>query len=191
MIKKPIRKDEWSIVLDFLSHGHYGMERAQPVAQVLGESYFSLLELIIRENINLKSQEKIYIGDDKREKVKYIRGRIDIKDLTVAAKEELPAAVEYIVTKKPEPFLNFFNKGGPITTRLHQIELLPGVGRRHLWAIIEERKKKPFESFNDLKKRVPLLPDPEQMIIKRIMAELENKDKYRIFVPKVEKFKQH
>lgn len=189
MLKKEIKKDDWVIVLDFLSHGHHGMERSQPVAQAVGEKYFSLLELIIRDSINPNPEEKIYIGEDKREKVKYIRGRIAVKDLTVAAKDELPIAVEKIVAARPQQFLDFFNKSGPISTRLHQIELLPGVGKKHLWAIIDERKQKLFKSFSELKKRVPLLPDPERMIVKRILDELENKDKYRLFVPRIEKLK--
>ncbi len=57
----------------------------------------------------------------------------------------------------------------------------------HLWAIIDERKSKPFESFTEIKKRVPLLPDPEKMVIKRIIGEMEDKDKYRVFVPRMEK----
>lgn len=190
MERKEIKKDEWAFVLDFLSHGHYGMERSQPVAQVLGDEYFSLLEIIVRENSTLKTQDKVYIGDGKREKVKYIRGRINFDDLTAAAKEELSYIIESLIEKRPEKFLNFFNKSGQITTRLHQLELLPGIGKRHLWAIIDERKVKEFDSFNDLKKRVPLLPNPEKMISKRIIEELQDRDKYRIFVPRIEKKKE-
>jgi len=98
--------------------------------------------------------------------------------------------VEHIVKSNPKKFLEFFNKAGPITTRLHQLELLPGVGKKHLWAIIAAKKEKEFESFEDLKKRVSMLPDPEKMIIKRILEELEDKDKYRIFVPRFEKSKK-
>lgn len=188
-MKKEIKKDEWAVVLDFLSHGHYGMSRSQPMAQVLGEKYFSLLEVIVREGQTLKLQERVYIGDGKREKIKYIAGRIEVKELTVAAKEELEDNVKAIVKKNPKQFLEFFNKSGPVTTRLHQIELLPGIGRKHLWAIISDRKDKPFESFADLKKRVPLLPDPMKMIMRRILDELDDKDKYRIFVPRIEKGK--
>ena len=159
------------------------------MAQVLGEKYFSLLEVIVREGKSLKPEERVYIGDSKREKVKYIAGRISVKELTVAAKEELEDNVEGIVKKNPKQFLDFFNKAGSITTRLHQIELLPGIGRKHLWAIISERKNKPFGSFGDLKKRVPLLPDPMKMMVRRILDELEDKDKYRIFVPRMEKSK--
>ena len=185
--RKPIRKDDWAIVLDFLSHGHSSMDRSQPVAHVVGEKYFSLLEVIVRDEVTLSIGDRIYIGDGKRDNVKYIRGRIGIADLTVSARGEIEDIIEDIIKKTPDKFLDFFNKSGNITTRLHQLELLPGVGKRHLWAIIDERKIKPFESFDDIKKRVPLLPDPEKMLIRRVIEELEDKDKYRIFVPRMEK----
>lgn len=186
-MKKELKKDEWAIVLDFLSHGYYGMKISQPVAQVLGENYFSLLEVIIREGVYLKVGQKIYIGDGKRDEVKFIKRRIDYRDLTGGSKEEVEDIVKEIIKVKPERFINFFNDAGPITTRLHQLELLPGIGKKHLWAIINARKEKPFEGFEDIKKRVTMLPDPEKMVIKRIMEELEDKDKYRIFVPRFEK----
>ena len=112
-------------------------------------------------------------------------------DLTAASKEELTYIIENVIEKTPERFLVFFNKSGQITTRLHQLELLPGIGKRHLWAIIDERKVKEFKTFDDLKKRVPLLPNPEKMISKRIIDELQDNDKYRIFVPRIEKKKRY
>ena len=189
--KKPIRKDDWAVVLDFLSHGHHGMDRSLPVAQIIGETYFSLLEVIIREDVNLKVGDRVYIGDGKRDQVKYIRGRIEPHQLTVSAKQEMPIIVKEIVDKKPDRFIEFFNKSGSVSTRLHQIELLPGIGRKHLWAILDERKVKPFESFEDLKKRVQLLPNPEKTIIKRVLDELDDKDKHRLFVPRFEKTNKH
>jgi len=187
MTDKIIKKDDQAVVLDFLARGHYGMQRSEPVAQVIGEKYFSLLEVITREDLALKPGDPVYIGDGKRTDVKYIRKRINYADLTVGGKEELPDIVGKIVDKNPPMFLQFFNKSGPITTRLHQLELLPGIGKKHLWAIIDQRKVKAFDSFGDLKKRVPLLPNPEKLIVRRILEELEDKDKYRIFVPRWEK----
>ena len=185
VIAKPIKKDDWAIVLDYLARGHHGMQRSEPVAQVVGEKYFSLLEVITREDAAFKPEDRVYIGDGKRSDVKYIRKRINYDELTTSAKDEVADIVEKIVLKNPSTFLNFFNKSGPVTTRLHQLELLPGIGKRHLWAIITERKKSPFESFDDIKKRVPLLPHPEKLIVRRILGEME--DKYRIFVPRWEK----
>jgi len=48
--------------------------------------------------------------------------------------------------------------------------------------ILEARKEKLFADFNDLKTRVKLLPNPRQVVIKRILSELEGKEKYQIFV---------
>ncbi len=188
---KDIKKDDWAIVLDFLEHGHYGMSRPEPVAQVIGEIYFSLLEVILREDERTGVGERIYIGDQKRDKVKYIRERITPDKLTASAKEELQEIVDKIIREKQQYFIDFFNKAGQLTTRMHTLELLPGIGKKHLWAILEARKEKPFENFSDLKKRVSLLPDPEKMIVKRIMLELADEDKYRIFVPKFEKYERH
>ena len=187
MTVKTIKKDEWALVLDFLARGHSGMQRSEPVAQIIGDKYFSLLEVIMRENSSFKPEDKVYIGEGKRTDVKYIRKRIGYSELTAAAKEELNDIVELIVKNNPKMFLNFFNKSGPVTNRLHQLELLPGIGKRHLWGIIGERKKTPFEAFDEIKKRVPLLPHPEKLIVRRILCELEDKDKYRIFVPRWEK----
>jgi putative nucleotide binding protein len=60
--------------------------------------------------------------------------------------------------------------------------LLPGLGKKHMWEIVEQRKDKDFESFADIKKRVKLMPDPKKAIIKRILDELNGKEKHRIFV---------
>lgn len=187
---KEIKKDEWAVVLDYLQHGHYGMKRPEPVAQVLGENYFSLLEIIVRDDVKLKLGDRIYIGDKKRDEVKYIRERIKPKDLTNAAKEELVSMIEEVVHKNPQRFVEFFNQSHQLTTRMHQLELLPGIGKKHLWAIIEAKKEKPFDGFDDIKKRVSLLPNPEKMVVKRILDELDEKDKYRLFVPKFEREEQ-
>src|SRR3989338_2827068 len=189
-MEKELKKDEWGIVLDFLSHGHYSMDRSQPIAQVLGDEYFSLLEVIVREESQLKVGDRIYIGDGKREEVRYIRGRIEPNKLTGSAKAELPLIVEELVKKKAERFVGFFNKSGPVATRLHSLELLPGIGKKHLFALLEARKEKPFESFDDIKDRVPLLPDPEKMVVKRVLEEMEDLDKHRLFVPRMERTQQ-
>ncbi len=175
-------RDEWVIVIDFLPKGRVGMQRSEPIAQTMGEKYFSLLEVIPREDLELAVGERLYIGEGKRDKVRYIRGRISYQDLTVASKQELDNVVGKIVDGDQKRFVDFYNNAGPVTNRLHQLELIPGVGKKHLWGIIEARKEKPFESFEDISQRIKLLPDPKKMIIHRILEELEDKDKYKLFV---------
>ena len=48
--------------------------------------------------------------------------------------------------------------------------------------ILEERKKGPFNSFNDIKDRVPSIPDPKKMIITRILNEMQEIDRYSVFI---------
>jgi putative nucleotide binding protein len=85
------------------------------------------------------------------------------------------------IGKDPEKFLKFFNTAEAINTRLHQFELLPGFGKKHTEAILSERDKKPFESFEDLKGRVANLPDPRKAIEKRLFEEIIGKEKYLLF----------
>jgi len=175
-------KDDYAIVLDFLPHGKAGDRKAEPIAQALGEKFFNLLEIVMRDDAKIKPKDRIYTGEDKRDHVKYIRGRINYGDLTNYAKNEVEAIIKELIDKDEKRFVNFFNIAGPITTRLHSLELLPGIGKKHMWEIINERKKKQFEDFNDLQQRVQMLPDPKKTVIKRIMEELEGKDRYRLYV---------
>ena len=91
-------------------------------------------------------------------------------------------AVEEVVNMNEEKFVEFFNKAQPLSMRMHQLELLPGVGKKHMWEVIEERKNKPFADFEDLKSRVKLLPNPKQAVIKRILLEIKGEEKHKIFV---------
>ena len=177
-----VAKDDYIIVLDFLPHGKAGDRKVEPLAQAIGDKFFNLLEVVIKEDVKLKPKDRIYIGADKREEVKYIRSRIGYNELTNFAKTELEEVVKTIIEKEEKRFVNFFNRAGPITTRLHSLELLPGVGKKHMWEIIKNRRHKPFEDFTDLRRRVTMLPEPKNMIVKRVVDELEGKDRYKLFV---------
>jgi len=50
-------KDDYLIVLDFLPYGKPGDRRAEPIAQGIGEQYFNLLEVVIKEGIHLKPKD--------------------------------------------------------------------------------------------------------------------------------------
>jgi len=175
-------RDENVIVLDFLPRGH-STGRQEPLGQVIGDKYFSLLEVVVRKDMTVKPGDKVYVGDGKRDHIDHIKRRITVKDLTTFARSELPFVVEKLIKDNEPRFVEFFNNAQPISTRLHQLELLPGIGKRHMWDIIEERKKGPFTSFEDVKKRIKLMPDPLNSIKKRVMEELEDENvRFRLFV---------
>ena len=173
-------KDEYAIVLDFLAHGKAGGKEDRLV-QAIGEKNFNLLEMVAREGTHPKSGEKVYIGDGDREKIEFIKGRVTLKDLTSNASTELDYILEDLIDENQDKFLKFFNKSGPISTRQHSLELLPNVGKKHMWKIIEQRDINSFESFEDLKERVSLLPAPKKLIIKRLKKELKGGCKRYIF----------
>ncbi len=178
------QREEHAVVLDFLPHGYAydqgGMKT--PIAQALGIEHLSLLELIPKKEVHLQPQQEVYIGEGKREEIHHIKGRIDSDRLTSTAKSELQHAVQKAVEQDEARFVAFFNKAQPLSMRMHQLELLPGLGKKHMWEVLQERKGKPFESFDDLKERVKLLPDPKQIVIKRILSEIAGKEKYKVFV---------
>lgn len=179
-------KEETAIVLDFLPNGYSYDDRPMymktPIAQAIGKEHFVLLELVPKKGIHLQPYEEVYIGDGKRDKIHHIVGKIALNKLTATAKSELEFVIKDIVKKNEKRFVEFFNKAQPLSTRMHQLELLPGLGKKHMWQIIEVRQEKQYESFSELKNRVNLMPDPEKIIIKRILQELEGAEKHKIFV---------
>ncbi len=180
--RDPRVREDFGIILDFLPHGHIGQSRRMPVAQLVGTKHLSLLEVVPKKDIFLKPGEKVYIGPDKRDKIHHISNKISYQSLTKTAKLELDSLIKDAVNKNPDRILEFFNKCGPISTRLHQLELIPGIGKKHMWKIIEEREEKPFENINELKKRIPLIPDPVKAVLNRITDELGGKDKYKLLL---------
>ncbi len=153
----------------------------EDILQVIGERYFSLLELIPMRGKRFEIGERIYLGKGERKKIERVKRRIKYSDLSQEAESNLQEVLEKIIEKNEPYFVNFFNNARPITTRLHSLQLLPGIGKTLIWKIIEERKKEPFKSFEDITNRVKI-QDPKKMIAKRIIEELEGDCKRYLFV---------
>jgi putative nucleotide binding protein len=179
-------REEIAVVLDFLSNGYpfdtRPSHKKTPIVQAIGKEHFVLLELVPKKDVFLQPLQEVYIGEGKRDQIHHIIGKLPLEKLTATAKSELDFVIKDIIHKNEKRFVEFFNKSQPLTTRMHQLELLPGLGKKHMWEIIERRDEKPFESFKDIKDRVKLMPDPEKAIMKRIIAELAGNEKHRIFV---------
>ncbi len=176
-----MEKEEHAIILDYLPNGYPLERKMMPIAQAIGKKNLTLLELVPRRGVSLEVGEEAYIGDAKRDKIYYILGRLHREKLTEAAKAQLEEFISKIVKEREKEFVDFFNKAEAINKRLHQIEMLPSFGKKHMQEIIKQRKEKEFESFDDMKKRIPNLPDPEKAIEKRLFAELINPERTNIF----------
>ena len=186
MITMEQGKEENAVVLDFLPNGYTFDSKPShmksPVVQALGKERFVLLELAPKKGVQLQPYAEVYIGEGKRDKIHHIMGKLPMERLTPTAKSELDFVIGDLVKKNEKRFVEFFNSARPLSTRMHQLELLPGVGKKHMWEVIEARRDKPFESFEDIRKRVKLMPDPEKAVVKRIAEELSGQEKHRLFV---------
>jgi putative nucleotide binding protein len=176
--------EEYAYVLDFLQYGRPAVDKprhlALPTVQVIGETYFTLLEAEIRAGTQANLHERVYIGKERREKINRIIGRIGYNDLTANAKAELLPVLEDLIANQEQRFVAFFNNSQAITPRMHALELLPGVGKKSMWQIINARDRKSFASFKDIVERTSV-SDPVKVVAKRILDELTGGEKYRIF----------
>jgi putative nucleotide binding protein len=184
-MNEPKIREDVVIVLDFLPNGYSDdptpMHRKTAIVQAIGTNKFTLLELVPKKEVFLQPNQEVYIGEGKRDQIHHINGKLAFSRLSNTAQQELEHTVSAIVKKNPQPYIDFFNKSQPLSTRMHVLELLPGLGKKHMWEIVEQRQLQPFTSFEDIRKRVKLMPDPEKIIVKRILQELEGNEKYRLF----------
>ncbi|RLI85635.1 MAG: DUF655 domain-containing protein [Archaeoglobales archaeon] len=189
MKKKKVDKEkleDYAFILDFLPYGHpedrRPLHKREPLAQIVGEKFFTLLEVSVKKDKNPLVADRVYIGKeiDRRDVVNRIKRKLRYDELTATAKSELPYVLEQMVKLQEDRFVEFFNKADAITTKLHQLELLPGIGKKTMWAIIDERRKEHFKNFEDIAKRIKI--NPEKCIVQRIIYELQNPNtKYKLF----------
>ena len=180
------RREEVAWVLDYLPYGHVseamGSYQKKPLAQAVGERDFIIMELIPKESATLEIGTRVRISGKDRDVIDRVNRRIGYEDLSHGAQVELPYVLQHIVLQKEARYIRFFNEAGPLTTRMHTLELLPGIGKKLMWSILNERKKGAFKSFEDLSERVKGLYNPEKLIANRIEDELSDpKIKYRVF----------
>ncbi len=176
------RKEDYSYVLDFLPKGKSSSGKSDPIAQIMGERWFTLLEATTKPNAVLNIGEKVYIGSGERDKIMLIKTRIQYSELTQAAKNALKNIILEIIKQNEKRFVDIFNNAASINIRQHSLELLPGIGKKHLTTILKERNIKKFESFTDLSSRVSLLQDPMKLVSERIITELEGNQRFYLFV---------
>lgn len=176
--------EEFVYVLDYLPYGYgpgYLRRGPQgPVAQAVGEKYFTLLELKVVEGLELRAGEKIPVIGGLESEIVRVSRRLSYDELTVSAKAELPNVVRTIVESREGEMVDFFNTAQPLTKKMHSLELLHGIGKKTLWKILAERKRKPFASFKDVYERIRI--DPVKLIVERILDELREEQRHYLFV---------
>jgi putative nucleotide binding protein len=167
-----------------LPHGRTEDDRPQyqkqPLAYAVGLAEFKLYELVVDSDADISIGDRVDVYDSSlAERV----NQIDYDDLPSGAQSELEYAVEDLVYEEEQRFVDFYNEAQPITLRLHQLNLLPGIGKKLRNTILDERQRQPFGSFDDLESRISGLHNPRETLVERILEELQEDDlKYRTFV---------
>lgn len=177
--------EEYAYILDYLPQGRpfngRPAHQRRPIALAVGEDFFTLLELTPKEGVVLAPSERVFIGKGFRDKIDHVNRRVSYDELTITAKDELEKIIDKLVTENEKRFVEVFNTAPPLTTRMHSLELIRGIGKKKLWEILEERKKRPFESFKDVEERVGLR-NVAKAIKERILEEIKGKERYYLFV---------
>ena len=180
--------EEYAYILDWLPTGATGgnFGKREPLIYAVGDEEFKLFELVPKAGAQVEIGTRTYIGKDtadvKRDVVDHVKRRIGFNDLTNNAQTELEYAVDAIVEANQTRFIRFFNEAEGISLRKHMLEELPGLGKKSMNAILEERKKGNFKDFADLSERTGI-KTPEKFITDRIVLEISDPDRKRyIFV---------
>ena len=176
-----------TVVLDVLPNGRPDDDRPpsrkDPLAYALGVDEFGLYELILSDDAHVLVGRRLVVEprDERDEQIVAVRDA-SYDDISGAAQSELEYAVEELIEADERRFVDFYNEAQPITLRLHQLNLLPGIGKKLRNDILDERKREPFDAFEDIAERVSGLHHPKDVLVERITEELREDDlKYRIF----------
>ncbi|MCL4399414.1 DUF655 domain-containing protein [Candidatus Parvarchaeota archaeon] len=173
-------RDQYAYVIEYLPNGLAESRERRPSAVILTEST-ALLIAALKKGIEVSAGQKVYIGENKRDEVHHIIGRVSPEKLSDLGLQTLSDKVKESLNQNEKKYISIINVLGPVNVRLHSLELIPGLGKKTVQKLVEERNKKPFESYKDVDSRVGLVPGIEKDIEQRIMDELSNKDKYKIF----------
>ncbi|MFW9780420.1 MAG: DUF655 domain-containing protein [Candidatus Heimdallarchaeota archaeon] len=170
------------VIIDFYPHGKSlsrdRVEDDNPLAVVITNRWFQFFDVVVTSNLRLKVSDHLILTT-KNKKIIYFQ-EMPFKQLSNSALAVLPKILYNIVSGSEPRFISFFNKAQPLTTQMHQLQLLPGIGQKRMWAILGARKNNSFTSFADFTNRTGI-SDPVSILVGRIFAELENKPKYRLF----------
>jgi putative nucleotide binding protein len=176
--------EEFAYILDYLAQGapggNYGGKK-EPICYALGDEEFKLFELVPKQNVIINIGDRVYIGKDpvQRTVIDHVKRRVGINELTHGAVAELEYSVASIVLANQPRFIRFFNEAEAISMRKHLLEELPGLGKKTMMAILDERSKHgPFKDFTDLSTRASV-KNPEKLIAARIVLEIKDDDRKR------------
>ena len=181
---KRVKKLE--VLLGCLPSGEKRMA-CYPVSQLEDEAFNILLEEARQEGrfdvVNsLEELKKIAREKGLPEKLLVVpRSPIPLDKLTDIARNNLHEAVRKILLGNEPFYVEFFNVAEPINIRQHSLELIRGIGKKTVKQLVAERSRKPFTSFEEVKKVIKV--DPLEGLVEKIVEEITGQSKYNLFIP--------
>lgn len=178
----PRRYEEFARVLGVNRRGRSVTSRGRDgtIVTAIGENRFTLLEMIGAEGATFETGERICVDREQDTKVSLVLGKIRYERLPEQARSQISNAIESIVDDCEDRFVNYYNRAEHLTTRVHALEQFPGIGRTYTNAILDERARRKFDSFEDIAERVGL-EDPRWCIVQRIVEEVTGKTRTCLF----------
>ncbi|MHA1237545.1 MAG: DUF655 domain-containing protein [Candidatus Hodarchaeales archaeon] len=172
-------------VLDFYPQGKSLSRKYaddfNPLVVVITADHFQFFDVVLKRGENVVVGDSITISSS-RPNIFKIK-KIGFNQLSDSAVNLLPEIVQEIVKVSETRFIRFLNHARPLTSQMHQLQLIPGIGNKRLWQILEARKKSPFQTFEDFKDRTGI-SDPILAFTNRIINEINEEEKYLLFTEK-------
>lgn len=173
-----------AIVLDYLPHGRGADDHRRfdhgSLAHALNTDQFRLYELVLVDGADINIGDTVTLRP-RDEEIEEFR-EIPYDELSSGATTELEYVIEETLEANPDRFIRVYNEAQPITLRLHQLNLLPGIGDKLRDDILDARKRRPFADYLDVAERISGIHDPMQVLQDRILEELQDDDvKYALF----------
>lgn len=153
------------------------------VITVVGTEKFSILRCFLKNQLNTVAMGETVDLEEQKNNFQLVK-KLKPTEWSSLLKGEIEDAISQIVKNNEIKYVDFFNTAHLITTKLHQLKLLPGVGEKRLVQILKIRDQQPFLSYEDIEERLAL--NPVELITKRILEELETEQKYILFTKKYE-----
>src|SRR5437868_5091583 len=105
-----MKKESQAVILDYLPYGKSGEATREPIAQAVGNSFFTLFELVINSTTaDIRPLQIVELDFEKRKEVQRIRNRIKYQDLTPSSQQELEKMLPKLVKQREPTFINFIN----------------------------------------------------------------------------------
>lgn len=172
-----IADEEWLVVCAVGTTTPF--ESAHPLVQAVGTTTFALVDVTVTDTSALDQGDRLYVGPGTWDRVVGIDRRLSYHALPAVIQGLLGPTIERIIQRNEDRFIEAFNTTVLVDCDGHPLELLAGLSPACREAIVAERSQRRFADFADLTTRVECVEQPENLLGKRVLAELHGDDRYR------------